>query len=60
MYNRIFISSILLLALFACKNEDKKPADTGTASEDSVLTTQRLTDAYFLKLWKAPLPGNRW
>ncbi len=58
MYNRIFIGCLLLLVLFACKNEDKKPAGNDTALPDSTSKTQSLTDMYFFKTLEGTIAGK--
>jgi hypothetical protein len=58
MYNRIFIGCLLLLILFACKNEDKKPADTGASTKDSLSEKQSLTDTYFFKTMEGTIAGK--
>lgn len=58
MYNRIFIGCFLLLTLFACKNEDKKPADNNIPAQDSIATTQKLTDTYFFKTLEGTIAGK--
>lgn len=58
MYNRTFIGCLLLLTIFACKNEDKKPADNGTSLRDSIPKTQNLTDTYFFKTLEGTIAGK--
>lgn len=58
MYNRIFIGSLMLLTFFACKNEDKKPADTVAPSEISLSKAQNLTDPYFFKTLEGTIAGK--
>ncbi len=58
MYNRIFIGCLVLLTIFACKNEDKKPAGNDTPVQDSIAKTQRLTDAYFFKTLEGTIAGK--
>lgn len=47
-----------MLAFYACKNEDKKPSDTGAPSQDSIVTTQRLSDTYFFKTMEGTIAGK--
>lgn len=58
MYNRIFTGCLLLLIFFSCKNEDKRPADTGDSTEDRVSATQSLTDTYFFKTLEGTIAGK--
>lgn len=56
MNNRIFLVSLLLVCLVACKNNDKKAADSDNPPENPA--TQSFSDDYFFKTLEGSIAGK--
>ncbi|MGC4232830.1 MAG: DUF3298 domain-containing protein [Niabella sp.] len=56
MNNRIFLASLLLICIVACKNNDKKAADNDNTPE--IPATQSFSDDYFFKTLEGSIAGK--